>query len=270
MIADEAALLSERIERAALEDLHATAPPEAHKELGLRLERVGTALVSMATGEPSILINRTIGLGVETPASRGDVEAIVSMYAGAGIERYYLHVHPGAQPAELRDWVLNAGLEPGRAWMKFKRGTAPAPAARCGLEVRRIDGDHAFDFARIVAQGFGLLDDTIPLLAALVDSERWRLYVAFEGDTPAGAAAMFVDHGAAWFDWAATLPDFRRRGAQGAALARRIGDALALGCHTMFTETGEAVEGDPQHSYGNIEKLGFEATVLRENLVPAP
>jgi GNAT superfamily N-acetyltransferase len=266
---DETSRLSDRVERAALEDLHSMAPPEAHKSLGLRLETVGTALVSMSTGEPSILVNRTIGLGLEAPANRDDVEKIVAMYADAGISRYYLHLHPQAQPAELRDWLLAAGLEPGRGWMKFKRGTEPAPEPRSDLEIRLIGPEHAYDFGRIVAAGFDLLDASISMLASLVDSERWRLYVSFDGDTPAGAAGVFIDHGVAWLDWASTLPEFRRRGLQGATLTRRIGDALELGCHAMFTETGEAVEGDPQHSYRNIERFGFEAADLRENFVPA-
>jgi hypothetical protein len=32
--------------------------------------------------------------------------------------------------------------------------------------------------------------------------------------------------------------------------------------------TGEAVPGDPQHSYGNIVKAGFAEAYLRENWVP--
>ena len=44
--------------------------------------------------------------------------------------------------------------------------------------------------------------------------------------------------------------------------------AIELGCKRMFTETGEAVEGDPQHSYKNILKAGFTESVLRENYAP--
>ena len=154
MLIDETSRLSDRVERAALEELHSMAPPEARSSLGLHLETVGTALVSMSTGEPSILINRAIGLGLEAPASRGDVERIVSLYADAGIDRYYLHLHPRAQPVELRDWLLGAGLEPGRGWMKFKRGTEPAPEPSSDLELRLIGPEHAYDFGRIVVAGF--------------------------------------------------------------------------------------------------------------------
>ena len=52
-------------------------------------------------------------------------------------------------------------------------------------------------------------------------------------------------------------------------LSARIRYAFEVGCKTISTTTGEAVPGDPQHSYGNITKSGFEEAYLRENLVPA-
>jgi hypothetical protein len=78
-----------------------------------------------------------------------------------------------------------------------------------------------------------------------------------------------VHEGVAWFDWAATRPEFRRRGCQGALLRQRVRDALDASCDWMVTETGEAVEGDPQHSYRNILRAGFELLDVRENWVPA-
>ena len=49
----------------------------------------------------------------------------------------------------------------------------------------------------------------------------------------------------------------------------RLAAATEAGCEAMFTETGEAVPGDPQHSYRNIERYGFRPGLLRENWVPA-
>ena len=45
--------------------------------------------------------------------------------------------------------------------------------------------------------------------------------------------------------------------------------ALEAGCNMIVTMTGEAVPGDPQHSYSNILKQGFEEAYLRENWIPA-
>jgi hypothetical protein len=51
-------------------------------------------------------------------------------------------------------------------------------------------------------------------------------------------------------------------------LSRRIRDALDLGVRMMVTETGEALEGEPQHSYRNIERFGFRGAYTRQNWVP--
>jgi GNAT superfamily N-acetyltransferase len=261
---------SEQVERAALTELHSAASDDLRRQLGLQLETVDSALVSIASGDPGVVVNRAIGLGVSAPATREGVQSIVASYAAADVGRYYVHVAADARPAELRGWLTDAGLERGRGWARFVRGVGSLPEARTDLDVRRISSEHAEDWARIVAGGFGLADASVPWLAGLADSPHWRLYVGFDGGRPAGAAGMFVRHDVAWFDWAATLPEFRRRGCQGALLHRRVHDALEAGCTRMLTETGEAVDGDPQHSYRNILRAGFELHDVRENYVPRP
>ena len=73
-----------------------------------------------------------------------------------------------------------------------------------------------------MAAGFEMRPSSAEVLASLVGRPGWHVFVAFDGGTPAAAAAMFVRGEAAWFDWAATDPAFRRRGAQSALLRRRI------------------------------------------------
>jgi hypothetical protein len=53
-------------------------------------------------------------------------------------------------------------------------------------------------------------------------------------------------------------------------MAERLRIANDEGCEHVFTETGEAVDGDPQHSYRNIERAGFQTSVLRQNYAPGP
>ena len=267
---DELSVRIERTERAALAELHAAAPAKTRAKLDLRLETIGEALVSIAPGEPSSLVNRTVGLGVERATTRETVHAVAAAYAECGVDRCYVHLQPDARPPEVADWLQEAGLAPVRGWMQFRRDAAPAPAAKrpSDLRVERIGPRHADAFARIVGGAFGLSAAAEPLLASLVDRPGWSLYLTLDGDEPAGAAALFVHDGIGWFDWAATRPEFRRRGSQGLLQRRRIRDALEAGCTTMITETGEAVSGDPQHSYGNILRAGFVEHRLRRNFAP--
>ncbi len=261
---------AEAIERAALEDLHAAAEPDLKLDLGLSKQSIGTGLASLAKALPAsaIVVNRTLGLGLDRPASRESVEAIVDAYAQAAIERYFIHLHPSAEPAELADWLQALGLERARAWVKFERGREAPPEIETDLAIRPArpaDGDA---FGRIVANAFDLGDPAAPWMARLIRRPGWHIYMSFEAGQPAGAGTPFVRDGVGWLDWGATAPAFRGRGSQSAILARRILDALDLGCRHLVTATGEEAHGDPQHSYKNIMRMGFRPTYLRLNYAP--
>jgi hypothetical protein len=73
-----------------------------------------------------------------------------------------------------------------------------------------------------------------------------------------------------WLGIAATVPEHRRKGAQGAILAARIEAAAAAGCEVVVTETGEPVDGQPGASYRNIARAGFEAQYVRPNYLSTP
>lgn len=255
---------SEAIERKALESLHHHCPTETRKALGLFAVEVGDALVCGARHDRSILLNRTLGLGVREPVTPEVIADIQRVYAEHGADRYFVHVYPQSLPAP----DAMHPLKKVRGWMKFRRGAEPALVRQCDLEVRRVGMGESLDFGRIVADAFGMTDAAAPLLAGLASDPRWHLFVTYDGDTPAGAGSLFVDDGVGFFEWAATNPAFRRRGSQGAIMTARINQALALGCTQMFTETGAAVDGDPQHSYGNIQRFGFVEHELRENWAP--
>lgn len=124
----------------------------------------------------------------------------LAAYKRAGCERYFIQRHPQAQPPEMVDWLLAAGLEKARGGQKFKRGREAPP----------------------------------------------------QGDNKPTSDLGVEEIG----------PD------QGMAFARILCDALDLGCREMYTCTGEAVPGDPQHSFKNIAKAGFTETYVRDNYAP--
>lgn len=261
---------NERIERAVLEDLHRAATPAVAAALGLRKYTAGGAFVSLAGELPptGILINRAIGLGVGEPATEEAVREIVAAYREAGIQRYFVHLHPEAGPPALAGWLEAAGLVRARGWQKFERAPARPPEVQTDLVIRRIGAEYGEDFARIACSAFDLGDAARPWLRALPGRPNWHVFMSFAGDSPAGTGAIHVMDGMAWFDFGATDPAFRQRGSQAALLARRIGHAMALGCHRLLTCTGKAVPGDPQHSYRNLLKAGFRETYGRANYAP--
>lgn len=261
---------SEDVERHALAALHAAAGEAIKPRLRLQSVTVGGALVSIAGALPpsGIVANRAIGLGLAGPEDPETIHRIVELYRDAGVSRYFIHLHPDARPPAVRDWLRDAGLEKARGWMKFTRGRDAPPPAETDLSVRSVEFADMAAFGRIVADAFDLGAEAAEWLACLVNAEGWRIYMSFDGDEPAGTGGLFVRDGVGYCDWGATAPAFRRRGSQSALLRRRIVDAIDMGCRIIVTETGEEVEGDPQHSYKNIMRMGFKEDFVRENYAP--
>ena len=252
-------------------DIHEAAPVSLASTLGLQAMIIGSAFVSIAGNLPpsAIVINRALGLGRGQPALRSTVDSILEAYREAGVEQYFVQVAPDSNPPEIANWITDLGLVENRAWQKFSRGREPVTERSTDLEIREIGPRYGDDFGRIASQAFDLGEQAAPWLARLPGRPGWHVFMSFDKEEPAGVGAMFVHDGMAWMDFGATSPEFRKRGSQGAILARRMQLALELGCGEMFTCTGVDVPGDPQHSYKNILKAGFREHYVRKNFSPS-
>jgi hypothetical protein len=261
---------AEQAEIDALRDLYEAAPPEVAARHGIQVQGVGgaTCIVVAATPDET-LFNRSLGLGLARPASEEDVEAVCDFYRAAGAQ-FYLQLSPDAQPPELAQWVSRRGFTPGYAWAKFRRGTQPLPPSDTDLRIERIGPERGRDFGRVFVEGYGTPEFLGEWLAAVPGRPGWYCYLAFDGDEPAASAALYAGGRLGWFGFAATLPAFRRRGAQSALLAARIRDGAALGCEVLITETGERLRDRPSNSYRNIERSGFEFAYVRQNYLSPP
>ena len=260
----------EEVERAALEDLNAAVTETLGRELGMKSRSIGGAFASAFAALPdsAIVVNRTIGLGLSGAESNETIDEVIALYESAGIGRYFLHVHPDTQPSDMGERLERRGLEKARGWMKFLHSLKPPPEVSCDLEIRTALPEDATEFGHIEADAFDLGSAGAALPALLVGRPHWHVYVSLCEGRLAGAGILFAKDGVAWLDWGATSPEFRGRRSQSALLNRRISDALDLGCRLIATTTGEEVPGDPQISYRNIVKMGFEPAYVRRNFAP--
>jgi len=220
----------------------------------------------VSPSEPNILVNRVLGLNARTTPDQ--LIRIRTLYRDAGVARFFLHVIPDELGPKRHELLELAGYEKYRGWMKFSRGPSEVSPVSTDLSIRKISREHSADFASIVSNAFDFSSDFQPAIAALVDAENWHVYMTFDGNTPAGTGALYMRDGIGYLDFGATHPDFRRRGGQTGVLNTRLKAALDAGCTSIVTMTGEAVPGDEQHSYRNIQKAGFAEAYLRENWIP--
>ena len=216
---------------------------------------VGGATCLRAPHAPeSPMLNRVVGLGVDGPVDEAQLDdALTAM----GDTSFYVAVSPSAD-ASLDGLLEARGLEPGWGWMLFERGPSPAPSVETALKIVEVDAGTLDAWATVVATAYGLPDDSLPWFAAIHGTSAWHAFLALDGDEPAAAAAVWIDEHAAYFGMAGTVPEHRGKGGQGALFAARIERALAAGCTTLVTETGELRDGSPSSSYRNIRRYGFE------------
>lgn len=260
------ARIVEAVEAAAWADSFATA---AAGDLGAATARIGDATVMRMKKLAAGFCCKVIGLGMEQPATAARVRDILAWYHDAGYADIWFQPSPAARPDGLLALLEGCGIRPiARTWGKFVHKAGAPPDTRTDLRICEIGADAAGDFASCAVDGFELPDFLSPWVGALPGRAGWRCYVAYDGTTPAACGALFRSGDAGFFGFDATRPAFRRRGAQGALMARRIADAGAAGIRTLTCETG-VDESGPGPSWRNITRAGFRLLYVRPNCSPA-
>jgi len=237
----------------------------APDELGFVVEEIdGAVCLGLPTIPGSELFNRVLGLGLDRPATEDGLERIAGFYERLGTA-WQVALAPQAEPLEIASWLERRGLSPGYAWMKFSRRVGDPPDASTELGVEQVGPGRADAFAEAISRGYGVPALFHDCLRALPGRDGWHCFVASDGDEPAAGGALYVTGTIGWLGMAGTVPEHRRRGAQGAILAARLQAAAAAGCEVVVTETGELREGKPSSSYRNIVRAGFEPEYVRPN-----
>lgn len=257
----------EAVEAGVWHDLYDAAHPEDVATCGIQVSTIDTATVLMAAHVDVLGFNRTIGLGLGAPARADVLDAIVERYEAAGVPRFFVQVSPAAQPAALFDALQRRGFDHYNNWVKLFRDVAPPPDVATDLRIERARPTLAASFADLLVPAFDWPEHVHAWLTRLVGRPGWRHYVAFDGDVPAAMAALYVTETYGYLGPAATHPDYRRRGAQSALIARRIRDARALGCQYLVTETAEDRPDHPAPSYRNMRRFGFNVAYVRPNYI---
>lgn len=262
---DPAAL--DRAERRFWRDVWEAVPAEIARERGLELRTFGQIQASIAADLPSAgVLNLVLGAAEDAEDGGEGLRAAAAWAAEQGVSPY-VPVTPGLPGAAAAEaWLRESGFERAYSWMKFVRDPHPPRfPSPDGVEVVELSSSEVEPFGTIAAVGFGFPAWGAELFAHLPGRAGWRCYVARVDGEPQACAAMLIDEEIAELGIAATLEGARGRGCQTALLRRRIEDAAAAGCRTLFVETGERLPDRPSASYRNILRAGFEEAYLRPN-----
>jgi GNAT superfamily N-acetyltransferase len=261
----------DRAERHFWREIWESVPEEVARDHGVELRDFGPVQATVVADLASVgMMNLVLGAAEDAEVGGEDLLEAVEWALSKGVSPY-VPVTPNLPAAEAAEALLRErGFEHAYAWMKFVRDPHPPRfEAPDNVEVVELSDPAEEPFGTIAAIGFGMPSWGADFFANLPGREGWRCYVARVDGEAQACAAMLIDKGIAEFGIAATLEGARGRGCQAALLHRRIRDAAAAGCHTLFVETGERVPDRPSASYRNILRAGFEEAYLRPNWKPA-
>jgi Acetyltransferase (GNAT) domain len=253
-------------------EIWGSVPAPVAAEHGIELADFGPVQASVVGDLRQVgMLNLILGAAEPGAVADGHLATATAWVAEREIAPY-VPLTPGLpETAAAEKWLRDNGFAPGYAWMKFVRDAHPPrfkPPA--DVEVFELSTETADPFGMIAATGFGLPAWAAAFFARLPGRRGWRCYAARVDGEVAACGAMLIDGAVAEFGIGATLESVRRRGCQLALLHRRILDAAAAGCETLFVETGVRVEDRPAGSYRNILRAGFEEAYLCPNWQPAP
>jgi len=261
---EETAVIVETNEANMFRTLWDTLPSALLAEYGASYQEVGGATATFFEQFPITAFNRVIGLGLHQPATEAMIDEVIELYSRKNTP-FSISLSPTAQPAQLSNWLLARGFEHTSNWAKVIRGMAPPPPIKTDLRIELVDENTASQYAAVTQSGFGLPEWMTPLFEATAKAPNIYSYIAYADDVPAGVGSLSVSGEKGALFNGATLPEYRRRGAQGAIMARRIQDGIELGCRWFTTETGEDTPENPNPSYRNMIRTGFQLAYLRPN-----
>jgi GNAT superfamily N-acetyltransferase len=124
-----------------------------------------------------------------------------------------------------------------------------------------VDGFACSDDSGVLVDHFGR-DAIAAVIDDVLATRDFDRYLAYRGDSMAGAASMRVHDGVALLTGSATLPQHRRGGVQSALIAARLADAHARGAELAVITTAPGSQ-----SQANVTRRGFALVYARAILV---
>lgn len=230
--------------------------------MGITAERIGGGIAVSMVNDPSGFWSKAQGFGFTEPVTKDLIGEVLDFYRAAGGPVANFHLAPEVLPANWAEICEVLGLVEGRPTLhKLVRDARPVQQVETSLRVGPIGPEDGEAWAAVQVEAFQMPDPDgrmVEMLASVNDLSGVTCYAAWDGDKLVATGALYVDGELGEFVSAATLPEYRGRGAQSALLARRVQDALAAGCTTLAVEVVKPARGEDNPSLNNVRRAGFE------------
>lgn len=257
--------LAQRLERNEALNIVDCVPILQRLQLGTTARVLPVAGGYAVFTRPDFPINRAATLGLTSPVSAGDLDAIEDFYRGYGLPAK-IDLCPLADRSLVDElgrrgyrfgMFYNVQIRPSNA---EDAAFAPSPDIRVAPVAAEDAELWAMTMARTSAAQEPVPDDDTWLALARVVAQRPGVicFLARIGDEVAGAAALMIREGLATFFSTATLLPYRSRGVQTALVRARLACAARAGCELVTVST---LPGN--QSQRNLQRAGFQIVYTR-------
>jgi hypothetical protein len=236
----------ETVQREGLQTFFRAAPVKVAEKFGIRVQQHGAKSYYATRDLPGFRFNRILGFGIDGPVTPECLDVAVDWLRHYCPPGSPLMLPPLDASPHLPAWLEECGLrrhDIDVAVFHLPEGALCEPPKQSGVQVRKVSPAEAGTFGQVICGGPGQPIEVAAWLAALVGQTGVTAYLAYEGETAIGGAALFVSGARARLFFAFTLPEFRRCGAQSALLAQRVADGRAAGATVFCVETLVPAQG---------------------------
>jgi GNAT superfamily N-acetyltransferase len=205
-------------------------------------------------------------LGFDRPINRGAVAEIVDFYRSHGTPSATIQVAPALLPPDWHTICAEFGLTASSSWVKLAGSSSVPVEQPRGLRVAAVGPEDLDEWADAVFRGFGMPPEHLASLA--IESARRRFVQPFgvwANQSIVAGASLAIVGGVGALLGAATLPEYRGRGAQKALITMRAQAARRAGIVRLTAETGRPELGGINHSLDNLLSAGLTPLYDRIN-----
>jgi GNAT superfamily N-acetyltransferase len=231
---------------------------EAHARIdpGSGAEWIAVAGAYAMFDGPNSPATQTFGLGLFELPSTADLDRIEGFFRDRGAPVIY-EVSPLAAKA-LMAMLSDRGYRPVELTSVMFQPLPARVAAVPGVNVRPTRADELDVWAQTAVAGWEMAAEFSRLVQIGAAAENAHTFLAEIDGRPVATGSMTVHDGVVLLAGAATMPEWRKRGAQGALLEARLTAAAGAGCSLAMicAEPGSA-------SQRNAERQGFRIAYTR-------
>ena len=236
--------------------------------LGIASARIGGGIATSVIRDDSGFWSKCLGLGVTQPVSASVIGEVVDFYRAHGRTAATFQIAPDLLPPDWEEIAAANGLTGSGHWVKLACDVGQYVPGTTELRVAAVGPGEAGLACQVLAAGFGMSAEVVSALyLPSLASNDFQAFAAWDDARMVASAALRVMGETGQMYGAATLSQWRGRGAQSALLAARAEVARRAGCRWLVAETGLPELGAVNPSLDNMVRAGFEVLYQRRNWI---